>query len=120
MCVTDGTPGGSNVFHDLTPGVLSSDIRGLVAVGDGAAMVSDGVTSGDAVGVSLWMIEGDELHMAYNPWPGTGNSSQALTYGSMTLTDSQLFFVAHDGEFGHEWHRWSHGELSDDWIVIDR
>ena len=120
MCVTDGTPGGSNVFHDLTPGVLSSDIRGLVAVGDGAAMVSDGVTSGDAVGVSLWMIEGDELHMAYNPWPGTGNSSQALTYGSMTLTDSQVFFVAHDGEFGHEWHRWSHGELSDDWIVIDR
>ena len=97
MCVTDGTPGGSNVFHDLTPGVLSSDIRGLVAVGDGAALVSDGVTNGDAVGVSLWMIEGDELHMAYNPWPGTGNSSQALAYGSMTLTDCS-FSLSHTME----------------------
>jgi len=38
----------------------------------------------------------------------------------MVVSDSQVFFIAHDGSTGHEWHRWSHGELSDDWIVIQR
>lgn len=59
------------------------------------------------------------MRHVYNPWPGSANDSQALTYGGLILSDTQAFLIAHDGITGHEWHRWSHGELSDDWIVID-
>jgi ELWxxDGT repeat protein len=120
LCVTDATPLGTRVLHDLTPGVLSSDLRGAVAVGDGWLVLSDGRIEGSDVGVMLWAVEGNALRPVYNPWPGSGNSSEAFTYGSMVVSDSQVFFIAHDGSTGHEWHRWSHGELSDDWIVIQR
>ena len=60
------------------------------------------------------------MRLAYDPWPGLGNSSQALNYGALVLSPTQAWFIAHDGAHGHEWHRWSHGELSDDWIVIHR
>ena len=120
LCVTDATPLGTRVLHDLTPGVLSSDLRGAVAVGDGWLVLSDGRIEGNDVGAMLWAVEGNALRPVYNPWPGSGNSSEALTYGSMVVSDSQVFFIAHDGSTGHEWHRWSHGELSDDWIVIQR
>lgn len=120
LCVSDATPAGSRVLHDLTPGVLSSDVRSMVAIGDGWAFFSDGTHEGASLGVTLWVVEGDALRPVYNPWPGTGNSSEALTYGEAVVSSTQLFFIAHDGIHGHEWHRWSHGELSDDWIVIDR
>ena len=120
LCVTDATPLGTGVLHDLTPGVLSSDLRGAVAVGEGWLVLSDGRVEGNDVGVMLWAIEGNAIRPVYDPWPGSGNSSEAMTYGRMVVSESQVFFVAHDGSTGHEWHRWSHGELSDDWIVIHR
>jgi len=120
LCVSDATPAGSRVLHDLTPGVLSSDVRGMVAIGEGWAVFSDGTHEGASLGRTLWVVEGDAVRPVYNPWPGAGNSSQALTYGDVVVSPTQLFFIAHDGIHGHEWHRWSHGELSDDWIVIAR
>lgn len=120
VCVTDATPLGTKVLHDLTPGVVSSDIRGLVAIEDGFAFMSDGVVEGTPVGVSLWVIEGEAMRLALNPWPGSSNSSGAVTYGNLVVGPSQLYFIANDGSSGHEWFRWSHGELSDDWIVIAR
>ena len=120
VCITDGTPQGSRVLHDLTPGVLSSDIRGLMAVGDGWVVISDGQVEGTPVGVSLWVVEGEAIRLAMNPWQGASNSSQALYYGNIVLGSTQVYFIANDGTAGHEWHRWSHGVLSADWIVIDR
>ncbi len=120
VCVTDATPLGTKVLHDLTPGVLSSDIRGLVAIDDGFAFVSDGAVEGTPVGVSLWVVEGEAMRLALNPWAGSSNSSEAMTYGNLVVGPSQLYFIANDGTTGHEWFRWSHGELSDDWIVIVR
>jgi len=120
ICFTDATPLGSGVLHDLTPGVLSSDIRGLLAIGDGFVVVSDGSIEGTSTGMSVWTVQGTAIRPVYNPWPGSGNSSQALTFGELHLAQTQLFFIASDGVTGHEWHRWSHGELSNDWIVIDR
>ena len=120
LCVSDATPAGSRVLHDLTPGVLSSDVVGMVAIGEGWAVFSDGTYEGASLGTTLWVVEGDAIRPMYNPWPGAGNSSQALTYGDVVISPTQLFFIAHDSIHGHEWHRWSHGELSDDWIVIAR
>ena len=120
ICTTDGTPQGSRVVHDLTPGLMSSDIRGLAAVGDGWVVISSGSVNGTAQGVALWAIEGTAMRLAYDPWTGNGNSSQALNYGALVISPTQAWFIAHDGTHGHEWHRWSHGEMSDDWIVIRR
>jgi ELWxxDGT repeat protein len=119
-CMTDGTPQGSRVVHDLTPGLMSSDVRAIASVGDGWLVVSDGMINGSSQGVSLWVVEGEAMRPAYNPWTGSGNSSAALTYGQLVVGPTQAWMIAHDGVHGHEWHRWSHGELSDDWIVIRR
>lgn len=119
-CITDGTPQGSRVLHDLTPGLMSSDLRGVAPVGDGWIVVSSGSVNGTPQGVVLWAVEGTAMRLAYDPWTGNGNSSQALTYGELILSPTQAWFIAHDGVHGHEWHRWSHGELSDDWVVIRR
>ena len=119
-CITDATPLGSHVLHDLNPGVFSSNLRGLSAVGEGAVLVSDGTVDGDAWGQTLWVVEGSSLRPVLNPWSGVGNDSQALTYGRLLVGPSSVFFIAHDGVHGHEWWRWSHGELSEDWVVINR
>ena len=119
-CITDGTPQGSRVLADMTPGMMSSDVRAIVAVGEGWLVVGDGTVAGASVGVSLWAVEGEAVRLVYNPWEGGSNSSEALNYGQVVLSPTQAWFVAHDGVHGHEWHRWSHGELSDDWIVIHR
>lgn len=120
VCITDGTPHGSRVLHDLTPGLMSSDIRGLAPVGEDWVVIASGSINGTAQGMALWAVEGTAMRLAYDPWPGLGNSSQALNYGALVLSPTQAWFIAHDGAHGHEWHRWSHGELSDDWIVIHR
>jgi len=120
VCITDGTPHGSRVLHDLTPGLMSSDIRGLAPVGEDWVVIASGSINGTAQGMALWAVEGTAMRLAYDPWPGAGNSSQALNYGTLVLSPTQAWFIAHDGAHGHEWHRWSHGELSDDWIVIHR
>jgi ELWxxDGT repeat protein len=119
-CMTDGTPQGSRVLSDMTPGMMSSDLRAFAAVGDDWLVVSDGTVDGSSTGVSLWAVEGENMRSVYNPWTGSSNSSDALNYGQMVLSPTQAWFIAHDGVHGHEWHRWSHGELSDDWIVIHR
>ena len=119
-CITDGTPQGSHVLHDLTPGLMSSDLRGIAAVGEGWLVVSDGLVDGVSQGVALWAVEGTAMRLVSDPWTGSGNSSEALTYGQLLISPTQAWFIAHDGGNGHEWHRFSHGELSDDWIVIHR
>ena len=119
-CITDGTPQGSHVLHDLTPGLMSSDLRGIAAVGEGWLVVSDGLVDGLSQGVALWAVEGTAMRLVSDPWTGSGNSSEALTYGQLLISPTQAWFIAHDGGHGHEWHRFSHGELSDDWIVIHR
>ncbi|MEC7461107.1 MAG: hypothetical protein VX891_03370 [Candidatus Thermoplasmatota archaeon] len=120
VCITDGTPQGSRVLHDLTPGMMSSDLRALVAVDEGWLVVSDGTVDSTRHGVALWVVEGEALRPVYNPWPGPSNSSEALTYGELVIGPTQAWMIAHDGVHGHEWHRWSHGELSDDWIILHR
>jgi len=119
-CISDATPQGSRVLSDMTPGMMSSDLRAFVEVGDDWLVVSDGTIDGTSTGVSLWAVEGEAMRLVYNPWTGSSNSSEALNYGQMVLSPTQAWFIAHDGVHGHEWHRWSHGELSDDWIVIHR
>jgi len=120
VCITDATTMGTHVVLDGTPGMLSSSVEGLHAVGEGWVALADGSMDGEALGTALWASSGSTMRVVYNPWEGSGNDSQAGSYGRTLVTDTQVLFIAHDGLTGHEWHRWSHGELSDDWIVFNR
>jgi len=120
LCVTDATPLGTRVLHEFVPGALPADLRGIRTIGDGWLVVADGEVDGAPVGTSLWTVQGDTVRMVYNPRPGPSTSSEALTYGELIVAPEVAFVLANDGTSGHEWHRWSHGELSDDWIVIHR
>ena len=99
---------------------MSTDIRGMAAIGEGWVVVADGVVNGTNAGVLLWLTTAQGMRPVYDPWSGVSNSSEAMTYGRLIVSDTQVWVICHDGQHGHEWHRWSHGELSDDWIVLHR
>ena len=119
LCVTDGTVNGTSLINDMTPGVSSSVLVDVVPLNGEWLVLSSGQDELTTHGVSLWSTDGNEMVMQYNPWPGVSNSSLGGTYGPLFLTDTQAFFIAHDGVSGHEWHRFSHGEISDDWVVLN-
>lgn len=119
LCVTDGTVNGTSLITDMTPGVSSSVLVEAVPLNGEWLVLSSGQDASMTHGVSLWSTEGTEMSLQYNPWPGSSNSSLGGTYGPLLLTDTQAFFIAHDGVSGHEWHRFSHGEISDDWMVLN-
>ena len=118
LCITDGSANGTSLLNDAAPGVTSSNLVAAVSLGDHWLLLASGYDGTTTHGVSLWSTDGIELSLRYNPWPGISNSSQAGSYGGLLVTSTQVFFIAHDGATGHEWHRWSHGELSDDWVVL--
>ena len=33
------------------------------------------------------------------------------------MTEHHLIFASHDGVRGHEIHAWSHGQVTDDWLI---
>jgi ELWxxDGT repeat protein len=119
LCVTDGTVNGTSLITDMTPGVSSSVLVEAVPLNGEWLVLSSGQDASMTHGVSLWSTDGTEMSLQYNPWPGSSNSSLGGTYGPLLLTDTQAFFIAHDGVSGHEWHRFSHGEISDDWMVLN-
>ncbi len=119
LCMTDGSPNGTYLISDATPGVTSSNLVAAVGLGEYWLLLASGYDGVTSNGVSLWSSDGTELTLRYNPWQGASNSSQAGSYGGLLVTSTQVLFIAHDGATGHEWHRWSHGELSDDWIVFN-
>ena len=118
LCSTDGTANGTSLIQDMTPGVSSSTLVDAVPLNGEWLILSSGEDESVVHGVSLWSTDSSGMTVQYNPWPGASNSSLGGTYGSILLTTTQAFFIAHDGMAGHEWHRFSHGELSDDWLVL--
>jgi len=73
----------------------------------------DGVETGS----TLWQSSDGEISLAYDPWTGQNNNSASGTYGGLRMTEHHLIFAAHDGVRGHEIHVWSHGQVTDDWLI---
>ena len=81
VCITNGTPQGSRVLHDLTPGMMSSDLRALVAVDEGWLVVSDGTVDSTPQGVALWVVEG-------SPSPGVQPVARPVHLGARRTANS--------------------------------
>ena len=120
ICQTDGTVSGTRLTVDLMPGISSSQPRALASVDSNVYVLAQGIDStGTNSGHSLWSIEGFSAELALDVWSGSGNNSNAGTYGSLTATSNHLLFIADDGVHGHELHQFLRPSIRDQWMVWD-
>ena len=117
ICSSDGTVSGTRVETDLRPGLASSNILSFASDGDTLFFLASGKIDGVETGSTLWQSSDGEISLAYDPWTGQNNNSASGTYGGLRMTEHHLIFAAHDGVRGHEIHVWSHGQVTDDWLI---
>ena len=119
LCFSDGTVDGTKIIHEFQPGMISADIRGLVAAEGHLLVIANGELNGVDTGHCLWSIDVVNLakNIVYDPWDGTGNNSDALTYGTIINSGEVILFIADDGVSGHELHMWSPLSLTEEWLI---
>ena len=119
LCTSDGTHAGTKMIHEFQPGMASSEIRAMVSHGQHLMILVNGEVDSIDTGHSLWSFDTNSLtaELAYDPWIGTGNNSNAGVYGQLVATSELVIFVADDGQTGHELHIYSPLMLGDDWLI---
>lgn len=117
LCSTDGTMEGTRVETDLRPGIASSEIVAFASHGDTLFFIASGTIDGFETGSSLWYASSGDVGLAYDPWPGVNNNSGSGTYGELVCSEHHILFASHDGSRGHEIHAWSHGALTEEWLI---
>ena len=114
LCSSDGTIDGTVVITDLSSGVGDSDVRHISAIGDDIVFIA----SADDIGFALWSLDSSgTIQLQYDPYQGIGNDSDSGQYGNMIVTETQVIFVARDGQSGNELYAWTHLELTDEWLI---
>ena len=118
VCSTDGTVAGTQTETDLRAGAASALVRGFVAIESALFMVASGQINGIETGSCLWTLDSiNGPSLVYDPWPGQNNNSNSGTYGKVHASNHHVFFIANDGENGHEWHAYSHDKLGNEWLI---
>jgi ELWxxDGT repeat protein len=119
LCTSDGTPEGTKMIHEFQPGMASSEIRNIVSHGQHLMILVNGEVDSIDTGHSLWSFDTNSLaaELAYDPWSGSGNNSDAGVYGKLVVTSELVIFVADDGQTGHELHIYSPLMLGDEWLI---
>ena len=119
LCTSDGTPEGTKMIHEFQPGMASSEIRDIASHGQHLMILVNGEVDSIDTGHSLWSFDTNSLtaELAYDPWSGTGNNSNAGVYGQLVVTSELVIFVADDGQTGHELHIYSPLMLGDEWLI---
>jgi ELWxxDGT repeat protein len=114
LCSSDGTIDGTVVATDLSSGVVDSDVRNIAIIGNDIIFIA----SADDVGFALWSLDSlGAVQLQYDPYQGAGNDSDSGQYGNMIVTDTQVIFVALDGQNGNELYAWTHLQLTDEWLI---
>jgi ELWxxDGT repeat protein len=117
VCSSDGTPSGTQAETDLRAGSASALIRGFAVTEGDLFVLASGQINGNETGSCLWTLGSNQAPvLLYDPWTGN-NNSYAGNYGGLHASEHHVFFAANDGTTGHEWHAFSHGQLSDTWLV---
>ena len=118
VCSTDGTVDGTRTETDLRAGSASALVRSFASNGDALFMIASGQVNGTETGSVLWLLdEHDAPQMLYDAWPGLNNNSNTGTYGGLVVSEHHVYFAANDGSTGHEWHAFSHGSLTGEWLI---
>ena len=117
--MSDGTQEGTKMIHEFQPGMASSEIRDIESHGQHLMIIVNGEVDSIDTGHSLWSVDTNSLaaELAYDPWSGAGNNSNAGVYGQLVVTSELVIFVADDGQTGHELHTYSPLMLGDEWLI---
>jgi len=67
---------------------------------------------------ALWVLHEGNLQFVFNPYPGGTNDAQTGLYGDLVLSNTHLFFIAHDGTYGHELYSWNILQYNEQWVFI--
>ena len=118
LCFSDGSTSGTSTIDSLRPGIQSSQPRHIEAYGDHLFIVAHGLENSNLESSALWVLHEGELQFVFNPYPGTTNDAQTGLYGDMILSSSHLFFIAHDGTYGHELYSWNILQYNKQWVFI--
>lgn len=117
ICSSNGTVAGTRIEADLRQGMTGSDVLTFASYDETLFFLASGEIDSVETGSILWQASDGEISPAYDPWPGLNNHSASGTYGGLVLTEHHLLFASHDGVRGHEIHAWSHGRVTEDWLI---
>ena len=108
-CSTDGTEDGT-LMHELASGWTGSLPRVAAPFLDGIAVLAD-----VGAGFALHHVDLNGTQPLHDPLPS--GDADAGRYGGLLVDDDRVVFVAHDGSSGHELHGWSHGAMTQSWLI---
>ena len=106
-CSSDGT---DIQITEITESVTSSNPQSFVEL-DGRvfALLDDGT------GYVLAIIQDNTHSVLWDPTPG---SYDAGHIGEMWIGADQIWFISDSQDYGQELYGWAHGEISNEWIII--
>ena len=69
-------------------------------------------------------IQGGQLHLVTEQglellWDHDTGDMDAGVHGDLWVTEDMVYYIADSNTHGLEMFGWAHGELSDDWIIIN-
>ncbi len=118
LCQTDGTVEGTHLTVDLMQGISSSLPQALMYTDSTLFVLAEGIDeTGTNSGHALWAIDNQVATVAFDPYIGIGNDSNAGTYGGLIASSTHVFFIADDGVHGHELHQYLLPSIQDQWVV---
>ena len=118
LCQTDGTVEGTHLTIDLMQGISSSLPQALMYTDSMLYVLAEGIDeTGTNSGHALWAIDNQVATVAFDPYTGIGNDSNAGTYGGLIASSTHVFFIADDGVHGHELHQYLLPSIQDQWVV---
>ena len=118
LCFSDGSASGTGVIDSLRPGIQSSQPRHIESYGEHLFIVAHGVENSSLEPSALWVLHEGNLQFVFNPYPGGTNDAQTGLYGDLVLSNTHLFFIAHDGTYGHELYSWNILQYNEQWVFI--
>jgi ELWxxDGT repeat protein len=120
LCQTDGTVQGTYLTIDLMQGISSSLPKAMMYTDSTLYVLAQGIDeTGTNSGHALWSIDNQVASIAFDPYTGIGNNSNAGTYGGLMVSSTHVFFIADDGIHGHELHQYLLPAIQDQWMVWD-
>jgi hypothetical protein len=109
LCVSDGD--NAWMHSDHISGMASSSPSHLAIVGgDLLAMITDPIDGGQ-----LHLVDGNGLTLL---WDHDDGNLASGVHGELWIGQDLVYFIADSSTYGLEMYGWAHGQLSNEWIII--